>query len=56
MFQIRIYDRMKVILISNCVLYFETPGISKYINVQGVTREYIKGKIKDSAYCSLIQN
>ena len=27
MFQIRIYDRMKVTLISNCVHYFETPSI-----------------------------
>ena len=24
---LRVYDRMKVRLISNCVLYFETPGI-----------------------------
>ena len=28
LFQIRIYDRIKVMLISNCVLYFETPGSS----------------------------
>ena len=34
LFQIRIYDRMKVMLIANCILYFETPGIQNISTYQ----------------------